>query len=56
MSETTKCANPVCTCAPPKGERFCGAHCEALKGAVEVMCQCGHASCSGDVLTASPAT
>jgi hypothetical protein len=37
----------------PKGDRFCGAHCEALKGAVEV-CQCVHASCGGDAL--SPAT
>ena len=36
MSDAKKCQNPACTCTPPKGDRFCGAHCEALKEAVEV--------------------
>lgn len=56
MSEEKKCANPACTCIPPKGDKFCGAHCEGLKGTVEVSCQCGHTSCGGDILRASPAT
>jgi hypothetical protein len=48
MTDAKKCDNPACTCIPPKGENYCSAHCEALKGAVEISCQCGHASCGGD--------
>jgi hypothetical protein len=47
MSDAKKCQNPACTCTPPKADRFCGAHCDGLEGAVEVVCQCGHASCEG---------
>jgi hypothetical protein len=54
MADAKKCENPACTCTPPKADRFCGSHCEALEGAVEVVCQCGHASCGEDAL--SPAT
>jgi hypothetical protein len=35
MADGKKCENPACTW--PKGDRFRGAHCEALKGAVEVV-------------------
>lgn len=46
MADTKKCANPACTCIPPRGEKFCSAHCEAVKGTPEVICQCGHPGCS----------
>ena len=45
MTDVKKCGNPVCNCVPEKGEKFCSAHCEALKGSVEVLCRCGHSSC-----------
>lgn len=49
-----KCENPACSCPVNKGEKFCSAHCEGTKGTVEVVCQCGHPSCQGDALNASP--
>jgi metallothionein len=47
-----KCENPACSCTAPKGEDFCGAHCEGMKGKTEVICQCGHQGCRGDALNA----
>jgi len=47
MSDAKKCGNPACTCVPPSKEKYCSPHCETLKGSVEVVCQCGHASCGG---------
>jgi hypothetical protein len=47
MSEAKKCGNPACSCIPPNKEAFCSPHCEALKGSVEVVCQCGHPQCAG---------
>jgi hypothetical protein len=55
MADQKKCANPACSCVTPKGDKFCSAHCEALKGSVEVVCQCGHASCSENVPDTSSA-
>lgn len=52
MSETKKCGNPACSCVPPDKEKFCSAHCEALGSTVEVVCQCGHGHCSGNVAKA----
>jgi hypothetical protein len=52
MSEAKKCGNPACSCIPPDKEKFCSAHCEAMKGAVEIACQCGHATCGGSALKA----
>lgn len=51
MAEANKCGNPACSCIPPNNEKFCSAHCEALKGSVEVVCQCSHAHCSGSTKT-----
>jgi hypothetical protein len=48
MADAKKCANPACTCIPEKKEKFCSAHCEALRGAVEVICKCGHHTCGGE--------
>lgn len=49
MSDVKKCANPVCSCIPPEKEKYCSAHCEGMGDKVEVMCGCGHATCSGEV-------
>jgi metallothionein len=51
MADVKKCANPACSCVPSAKDKFCSPHCEALKGAVEVMCKCGHPSCAGDATT-----
>lgn len=51
MSDQKKCGNPACSCVPPKGEKFCSAHCESVKGTTEVACQCGHPECQGDALS-----
>ncbi len=50
MSDVKKCANPACSCVPADKERFCSTHCESMKGATEVMCQCGHSGCSGNAM------
>ena len=52
MSDAKKCGNPACSCIPPEKEKFCSAHCEGLKGSVEITCQCGHPACRGDVAKA----
>jgi hypothetical protein len=52
MASQKKCANPACTCVPPDGSKFCSAHCEGLAGSVEVVCQCGHGPCGGNVVNA----
>jgi hypothetical protein len=49
MSDTKKCANPSCSCIPPNKDKFCSPHCESLKGSVEVVCKCDHATCGGAV-------
>ena len=50
MSDTKKCANVACSCTPANGEKFCSPHCEGIKGAVEIVCECGHPGCRGDAL------
>jgi hypothetical protein len=52
MANDKKCGNPACSCIPPEKEDFCSAHCEAMKGKVEVVCTCGHAGCAGDAIKA----
>jgi hypothetical protein len=48
MSDAKKCANPVCSCVPEKGEKYCSAHCEGLGTQTEVVCKCGHGHCAGE--------
>jgi hypothetical protein len=48
MSEAKKCSNPACSSIPPDGKKTCGPHCEAIKGASEVICECGHHTCKGE--------
>jgi hypothetical protein len=52
MSEAKKCGNPACSCIPSDKEKSCSTHCEAMKGSVEIACQCGHATCGGSALKA----
>ena len=52
MANDKKCGNPACSCIPPEKEDYCSAHCEAMKGKVEVVCTCGHAGCAGDAIKA----
>jgi hypothetical protein len=47
MSDSKKCKNVACSCIPEKGEDYCSAHCEGMKGSTEISCACGHASCKG---------
>jgi hypothetical protein len=47
MATEKKCANPVCSCVPAKGEKYCSAYCEGLHNKVVVMCHCGHDHCDG---------
>jgi len=56
MAESKKCGNPACTCIPPEKETFCSPHCEALKGSVEIVCQCGHNHCGGSQSHAASTT
>jgi hypothetical protein len=52
MTDAKKCANPACSCVPADKDKFCSAHCEGTKGSTEIGCQCGHASCRGDIFKA----
>ena len=56
MAESKKCGNPACTCIPPEKETFCSPHCEALRGSVEIVCQCGHNHCGGSQSHAASTT
>jgi hypothetical protein len=49
MANTKKCANAACTCVPADKSKYCSAHCEGVADKVEIACQCGHASCGGNV-------
>jgi hypothetical protein len=52
MASPKKCANPVCSCVPPDGSKYCSAHCEGLADKIEVVCQCGHGHCGGKAVDA----
>src|SRR5580698_1974313 len=47
MTDVKTCANPACSCIPAEKEKYCSPHCEALESSTEVVCKCGHHSCSG---------
>jgi len=48
MTDPKKCANPTCSCIPAEKEKYCSPHCEALHGATEIVCKCGHHTCAGE--------
>jgi hypothetical protein len=47
MTEVKTCANAACSCIPPEKEKYCSPHCEGMDDKVEVLCGCGHVSCTG---------
>jgi len=48
-SNKKTCANAVCDCVPPKGEKYCSAHCEGAAEKTSIVCRCGHSECGADV-------
>ena len=42
------CKNPPCSCTVERGDRYCSVHCESTPNTVQIDCDCGHQSCSGD--------
>ena len=49
MDKSRKCANAPCDCIPADGSKYCSAYCEGAEERTDVVCHCGHATCSGDV-------
>jgi hypothetical protein len=47
-NEEKKCQNPVCTCPPQPGGKYCSASCEGAGKTVELDCDCGHEECAGN--------
>jgi hypothetical protein len=47
-NEEKKCQNPVCTCPPQPGGKYCGASCEGAGKTIELDCDCGHEECAGN--------
>ena len=45
--QKNKCKNPVCTCAPQPGGKYCSASCEGTGDTIELDCDCGHEECGG---------
>jgi hypothetical protein len=46
--EEKQCQNPVCTCKPQPGGKYCSASCEGAGKTIELDCDCGHAECAGN--------
>ncbi len=46
--ETETCSNPPCGCAPSNDTKYCSAYCEGVGDTIELDCDCGHDSCSGN--------
>jgi hypothetical protein len=43
-----QCKNPVCTCPPQPGGKYCSASCEGAGDTIELDCDCGHEECAGN--------
>jgi len=48
MADEEKCRNPVCTCKPQPGGKYCSASCEGAGKTIEIDCDCGHPECAGN--------
>jgi len=46
--EEEQCKNPVCTCKPQPGGKYCSASCEGAGKTIELDCDCGHPECQGN--------
>jgi len=53
MSGTRKCAHPACGCQVPEGQKYCSTKCESAKKMTELMCQCDHPGCAGELAQVS---
>lgn len=42
------CKHPACSCPVEKGEKYCSPTCEGAGDTMQIDCDCGHPSCSGD--------
>lgn len=45
-TKTEKCAHPSCVCTAAGDSKFCSAFCEGASDHPDILCNCGHASCS----------
>ena len=48
MSDTNKCAHPMCKCTVSKDGKYgayCSDHCQEAKSLTEVKCDCKHPEC-----------
>jgi hypothetical protein len=48
MADVEKCKNPVCSCPPQPGGKYCSASCEGAGKTIELDCDCGHKECTGN--------
>ena len=42
------CKNPPCSCPTDGGDKYCSVHCQSTQNTVQIDCDCGHQTCSGD--------
>ena len=49
--EKVACKNPVCSCAPQPGGKYCSASCEGAGKTIELDCDCGHPEGNGNFET-----
>ncbi len=47
-NDAEQCQNPVCTCPPQPGGKYCSASCEGSGSTIELDCDCGHEECTGN--------
>jgi hypothetical protein len=46
MSDTNKCAHPVCNCRVGDGKKYCSQYCHDAGSEIEIACDCGHPGCA----------
>jgi hypothetical protein len=42
------CKHPACSCPVEKGEKYCSPTCAGAGDTMQIDCDCGHPSCTGD--------
>jgi hypothetical protein len=51
MDDREKCAHPSCECLAADDSDYCSTYCEGVGDTADIMCNCGHAACSGKAAT-----
>jgi len=46
-TNTRKCAHSGCNCTVKEGEKYCSPSCHDSRDTMDIMCNCGHAACTG---------